>query len=281
MKSQRLDGCIDLRLVPESGQTFLWRRAGDGIACTHLRGGVTALPCPGGVEITPCAAQDVPFWRSYFDLDSDYLALLAPVMDVPLAAAMAACPGLRLLRQPFFETLCAFISSAHNAMFRIRGIQQNLLALGTDGRFPEPEEIRRAGVQALVEAGLGYRAPYLYKSACLVCEGLDERAFLGLSYDEALRQMLRFYGVGEKVADCVLLFSLGFRQAFPVDVWMLRAMEALYGFSGTPAHVKRLAMERFGENAGLAQMYLFHAFRTGRLDVASLQRAQRQSYQCT
>lgn len=269
MDARYLCGRTDPLLVPEGGQAFLWKREQNGISCSHLRGGVLVRACGEGLCIAPCTAEDASFWRNYFDLDSDYADLLSPVADAPLTAAMAACPGLRVLRQPFFETICAFISSSHNALSRIRTIMQNLLLLGENGSFPLAEQIERAGVKGLERVGLGYRAPYLYKSACMVREGLNESAFAGLSYEQALSQMLRFPGVGEKVADCVLLFSLGYRQAFPVDVWMLRAMEELYGIGGKPAKVKLRAMDRFGENAGIAQAYLFHAFRTGSLSAQS------------
>lgn len=270
MEERRFAANIDLEQLFDSGQTFLWEREGEGFVCRHLRGGVRARSVAGGFALSPCGQADVHFWREYFDLDSDYGALLAPVLDAPLAAAMAACPGLRLLRQDFFETLCAFISSAHNAMPRIRSILRGLRSLGREGAFPTPRQVAQAGVEGLRALGLGYRAAYLHASACMVADGLDASAFSALDYEAALRLMLRFPGVGEKVADCVLLFSLGYRQAFPVDVWMLRAMESLYGLSGKPGQVKRQAMERFGPNAGIAQMYLFHAYRKGLLRPETL-----------
>ena len=119
---------------------------------------VRARSVAGGFALSPCGQADVAFWREYFDLDSDYGALLAPVLDAPLAAAKAACPGLRLLRQDFFETLCAFISSAHNAMPRIRRILRGLASLGREGAFPTPRQVAQAGVEGLRALGLGYRA---------------------------------------------------------------------------------------------------------------------------
>lgn len=255
---------IDLAETFLSGQTFLWDETEDGFA-SYLRGGAQVRQTPDGFAVAPCGEADIPFWRNYFDLDSDYPSLLAPVMDEPLALAVRACPGLRLLRQPFFETLCAFISSAHNSIPRISSIMHGLRALSPAGGFPTPSEVAAAGVEGLKRAGMGFRAERLYKSACMVLEGMDETSFVGLPYEEALQRMLRFPGVGEKVADCVLLFALGYREAFPVDVWMLRAMERLYGLTGTPAQVKRASRERFGKEAGLAQLYLFHAVRLGRL----------------
>ena len=92
MEERRFAANIDLEQLFDSGQAFLWEREGEGFVCRHLRGGVRARSVAGGFALSPCGQADVAFWREYFDLDSDYGALLAPVLDAPLAAAVA--PGL-------------------------------------------------------------------------------------------------------------------------------------------------------------------------------------------
>jgi N-glycosylase/DNA lyase len=184
-------------------------------------------------------------------------------MDAPLAAAIAHCPGLRLLRQPFYSTLCGFILSSNNNIPRITGLMQKLGSLASADGFPTPQEVLAAGEDGLRRMGMGYRARYIYGSARLMAEGFDWQALRNTDYETAKKALMAFPGVGGKVADCVLLFALGQGQAFPVDVWMERALKGWYGLSGSPEALRRQAAGRFGDAAGLAQNFLFHYARTG------------------
>lgn len=224
-----------------------------------------------------CRREDEVFWRRYFDMDRDYDEILAPYLatDPYLAACVNAFPGIRVLRQPVWETVCAFIVSANNNQPRITGICRNLATrLGErftwEGRdfhgFPSPQRLAMAGEYALREAGAGYRASYMFSTAKMVADGfsldLDD-----LEYEAALHHLMMLPGVGEKVADCILLFSSRHTCAFPVDVWIERALNTNYGLSGSRSKIKKEAQARFGANCGILQQYLFHGVRSGSISA--------------
>jgi N-glycosylase/DNA lyase len=230
-----------------------------------------------GAKAIRCRAEDEAFWRKYFEPDRDYAEMLAPYLgsDPALAACANAFAGIRLLRQPVWEAVCAFIISANNHQKRIESIYRRLSEryggrIIWEGRtfygFPSPQRLAQVGEQALHEAGLGYRAPYIASTAATVADGfsLDLDA---MEYEAALAHLTQLRGVGEKVADCVLLFASRHSRAFPVDVWMERVLTARYGFGGTRAKMKKEAQGRFGDCAGIIQQYLFHGARTGLLSV--------------
>ena len=187
-----------------------------------------------------------------------------------LSACVKAFGGLRLLRQPVWESVCAFIISANNNIKRIESIYMRLSERYGDAltwaghnfcRFPTPRQLAAADVQSLQAAGLGYRAPYIFETANVIHKyGLPDLD--ALDYDRALKELQKLKGVGEKVADCVLLFSTRHRIAFPVDVWMERVLNMHYGMDGTRAQIKRNAQALFGDAAGVAQQFLFHGMRT-------------------
>jgi len=179
--------------------------------------------------------------------------------------------GLKLLRQPVWETLCMFIISANNNIKRIQGIYRNLSnAYGEkvywdkwEGyAFPAAQALARADEAGLRAAGLGYRAPYILNTAKTIAEsGLPDLD--GLGYEDALKYLTSLSGVGEKVADCILLFSTRHQNAFPIDVWMERALRQYYGMDGTRREMKKAAQAMFGGAAGIVQQYLYHGIRSG------------------
>ena len=254
---------IDLDTTLFCGQTFRWKRLETGGFAGNVAGrAVRAETREGALCLFGAEEADAPFWRAYFDLSTDYEALLAPVLDERLRCARAACQGLRLLNQPFFETLCSFILSANNNMRRITAIVERLCALTEPDEnglhpFPTSQEILRAGRAFVDGIGAGYRAPYLFAAAERVQAGFDGEALRALPYEEAARALRAFPGVGEKVADCVLLFACGKRDVFPVDTWMEKALTQWYGFTGTRSRLKAQAAAHFGPAAGLAQQLLF------------------------
>ena len=265
---------IDFKETFASGQTFAFAPNGGG-----YWGVVDNRPAwaDDGQKLIRCRAEDEAFWRGYFEPDKDYSDILAPFLesDPALAACVKAFAGIRILRQPVWEALCAFIISANNHQRRIESIYRKLSArfgrqIIWGGRsfygFPSPEALAGADEQALRESGLGYRAPYMATTAGMVAAGfsLDLDA---MEYGDALKHLTKLSGVGEKVADCVLLFASRHTVAFPVDVWMERVLKAHYGFEGSRAAMKKEAQLRFGDYAGLLQQYLFHGARTGLLSM--------------
>lgn len=170
--------------------------------------------------------------------------------------------GIALMRQDPWECLVSFVISAFNNIPKIELTLERLCR--RFGGFPSPEVLASAQARDLRSCLLGYRAPYLSEMARLISAGgftLSEPA--GLPYEEARKLLLTLPGVGHKVADCVLLFAYGKGEAFPVDVWVKRAVERWY-FNGRPATEKRIrdaARARFGPLAGYAQQHLYYYIR--------------------
>jgi N-glycosylase/DNA lyase len=223
----------------------------------------------------PCA--DWRWLEDYLQPGRDLAAVLNTFPDdPPMRAAMRACRGLRLLRQEPWECLASFILSSTKQIVQIRQIVALLCE-----RFGDPLPILPHGapefsfptaqrIAALTEAELrdckmGFRAPYLLGTARRVAEGgIDPAALRGLPLETARAELMSLPGVGRKIADCVLLFGCGFDAAFPIDVWVLKALQQLY-FPKRRAARKRLerfAATHFGPHAGYAQQYLFHYMRT-------------------
>ncbi len=265
-------GNFDLARSVSCGQAFRWRPiAGETAAFIGVARDKwdEARQCGPSLCLT-CGEGDASFWRHYFALDRDYAPLEALLASDPIAApCLESSRGIRILRQDPFETLISFILSANNNVARITGLVERVASTygeplnGGCFAFPTPERLAGASETELRSLGVGYRAPYVVQSAC---QTLDRG---GASYLETLRSLpfaeteriLRsFPGVGPKVAACVMLFGLGFDEAYPVDVWIDRASQALYpGLNAKAA--ARAAAERFGPWAGAAQQYLFHHFR--------------------
>lgn len=275
--------CGDFSLAETigSGQVFHWDPDPDvpGTAYTGCLG-ETALrlwqPCPERLRFPSVLEREV---RHFLRLDASHESALAtfPKHDDVLAETVTACAGLRILRQPLWECLATFITSSMKQVAHIRAISLHLRRhYGRrhvlDGRecwsYPTPEALARAGEPALRAAGLGYRAGYLHATACRLADGAVSLADLDSLDDAAARAWLRqFPGVGEKVANCVLLFGCDRLGAFPIDVWIERILRERYFPPPTgrrrakPLTVKQLqawAESHFGPAAGYAQQFLFH-----------------------
>jgi N-glycosylase/DNA lyase len=186
--------------------------------------------------------------------------------DPALSRVLPHTRGIAVLAQDPWEVLISFIISANNNIPKIRqSIERLARSLGEplgEGRhaFPTPERLAAAHARTLAACLLGYRAPYVRAAARLVADGrLDLGALRRRPVDEARQALLAVPGVGDKVADCTLLFGLGQTAAFPVDVWVKRAVERLYfrGRARTPGQIRAFAQARFGPISGYAQQHLF------------------------
>lgn len=205
----------------------------------------------------PCTEEEFyRLWVPYFDLERDYGEIKTQLSKDPIMEeAIAYAPGIRVLRQDGWETLCTFIISQNNNIKRIRGIVERfctLLGKPIDGGydFPTPEQVATATLEDLAPLRAGFRAKYLLDAAQKVQSGqLQLEHLSSLPYAEAQAELRQIYGVGPKVADCTLLFGFGRMDAFPMDVWMKRVMQLLYPL-GLPDEVLPYR--------GIAQQYLFH-----------------------
>jgi len=212
-------------------------------------------------------------WIKYFDFDKDYSDIknILAQKDKTMKEALEYAPGIRILNQDFFECLISFIISQNNRIPMIKKVVANLSRRygkyiktinGIDYySFPTAEELAGISEEELMESKTGFRAKYIIDAVNKVLNGeIDADEFSSLSTDEVRKALMSIKGVGPKVADCVMLFSLGRSDAFPTDVWVKRVMSHFY-FEGKDTPIKEihaLAYHMFGEYAGFAQQYLFN-----------------------
>ncbi|MGM0592188.1 MAG: DNA-3-methyladenine glycosylase family protein [Halobacteriota archaeon] len=293
-----IDGAFDLQSTLESGQSYLWDRP-DGKMYDRgdAHGGdawyETVVPPLEGltesdhvVRVRQTAeslrwestTDAVPILTHLLRLNDDLDGIVTATPEDPLIdRAYAAYPGMRLVRDPPFSCLISFICSAQMRVARIHGMQMRLARevgsrLEVDGRthhaFPTPEQLAATTEERLREFRLGYRAPYVQQTAAMVAENVaTPTAVLDLDYEDAREYLTQFVGVGDKVADCVLLFSLDFLEAVPLDTWIRSAIADHYPDCdhGSYAETSRAIRSRFGGRyAGYAQTYVFHYLRSGR-----------------
>ncbi len=248
------------------GQCFRWEQLAPEIWRGVAFSREVTLSLSGRQLTASCTREEFEkLWRPYLDLDRDYAAIRQAVSTDPHTAdAVEYGAGIRILRQEPWEALCSFILSQCNNIPRIRGIIARLCAhYGEEIRdgvhaFPAPGRLAVCGIEELRGViRCGYRASYVIAAAQAVESGaLDLETLGAFSTKTARERLTTLHGVGKKVADCVLLFGLQKLDAFPVDVWMRRTIDSLYGRNFDPAAA-------FGPYAGVAQQYLFYHARAG------------------
>ncbi|MBO7253844.1 MAG: DNA-3-methyladenine glycosylase 2 family protein [Clostridia bacterium] len=198
-------------------------------------------------------------FMSFFALDTDYDEIISSlVFDETVKKSLERSAGIRILNQEPWETLCSFIISQNNNIPRIKKIVSSLCELcgdDVDGckmkSFPSAKKVYSLGIDGLAPIKSGFRAKYIISAAESVVSGkIDFDQLKKTDYLSAKKQLMEIKGVGPKVADCVLLFGLGFKEAFPIDVWIKRVISKYYGEDFTP--------EYFGKYAGIAQQFLFY-----------------------
>ncbi|MCR5633636.1 MAG: N-glycosylase [Eubacterium sp.] len=215
-------------------------------------------------------------WREYFDLDRDYSSIKAKILEAAprLEEIITEHNGIRILNQDFFETLISFIISQNKQIPQIKQVVANLSSeIGTkfdvtminrfssefDAFFPTVEQLHNATEDEIRASKCGFRAPYIIDATEKIYSGeITEDELLRLDTKDSRQLLMTIHGVGEKVANCALLFGLGRTDVFPVDVWMKRICEHLYFGIDTPkSEIEAFAMDKFGDVAGYAQQYLF------------------------
>ena len=250
---------LELEPTLDSGQCFRFRREEDGcwtgVAGQHP---LTLRETSDGLLFIGIAREEFEgFWRGYFDLDRDYEAIVAGFPDDErLQECLRFAPGVRILRQEGFETLISFLFSQNNNVPRIKGIIERLccsfgdpIGEGLYG-FPSPERLAALSEEELAPLRCGWRGAYVLDAARKVASGtVDLKTAASLPMGEARQALQTIKGVGPKVAECVLLYGLGRLEAFPLDVWMKRAMAQFF-----PGYTP----ESFGPYAGVAQQAVFH-----------------------
>ena len=210
-------------------------------------------------------------WIKYFDLDRDYSEIKRVLLekDDKLRTAIEEKNGVRIMNQDFFEMLLSFIISQNKQIPHIKKIVfdisqkwGNYLGRVNDKAyysFPTKEQMAGCTIEDFIQLKTGFRAPYLYDAVNKVLSGeISEEYAKTLDSEEVIKYLCGIKGVGEKVANCIALFALEKRDAFPIDVWIKRIMEHLYFEGETDKKIiMEFAKERFGEYGGYAQQYLF------------------------
>jgi len=278
----------DLAATLDSGQVFRWQRQYDSWIGVVGKNFARLTQTDGGIIAeTSSGIEDLDWLREFLQIGTDLDAVLKTFPDdEPMRAAVAACPGLRLLRQDPWECLASFILSSTKQIVQIRQIVSLLCerfgkpvnrvgtprcGVRTSHRdvptftFPSAERIAAASEAELRACKMGFRAPNLLAAAREIAEGrFDLERIRHLPHAEARAELTKLRGVGGKIADCVLLFAYGFDAAFPVDVWIERALQQLYfpRRRASGPRLRRFAATHFGPHAGYAQQYLFHYMRT-------------------
>lgn len=263
----------------ECGQCFRWLRQPDGTYTGVAKGRVVNVGYSDGRLVIRNASPDdfKNIWFDYFDLGRDYSEIKQKLpRDGIMEAAIEFGRGIRILRQDLWETLISFIISANN---RIPMIMKVVSAISKtygdeiefEGRryytFPDAGRLADPGVGQLEACGGGFRCKYIVSTSRMVRDGVVDLGRLeAINTNEARDRLKRFPGVGDKVADCTLLYSDTKYDVFPTDVWVKRVMETLY-FKREAAfkEIQDFASGHFRGLAGFAQQYLFYYARENRI----------------
>jgi len=298
-----VDVPFDLGYTLDSGQAFRWVLR-DGSWYGVVGTGVLKVRQEGFTLFCSSSSEDLDprFVHAYFRLGDDFGAIMSSILkDDTIRDAFQRFRGLRLIRQDVWECLLSFVVSTNTNIPRIKGMIANLCEKfgervsfeGADYRlFPTAERLSDASVPELAACGLGYRAKFVREIAWTVDSGsvnLDELRLHDYSRAkevllERVLERKTFLGIGRKVADCVMLFSCDKDEAFPIDVWIARALAGFYPHLFSEDVVEKLnsrlsrkttlsektydaiseaARAYFGRYAGYAQQYLYHYARKG------------------
>lgn len=284
-KSNISDLCLkvdtfNLKYTLECGQCFRWKNIEENMYVGVIEDRVLRIKQENDMIYVWSNKREnlEQVVKEYFDLDSDYALLESKIAKVDkfVESALNYSSGIRILNQPLFETYISYIISANNNIKRIsksvndisKMYGKKVLFEGEEYYlFPTLEEISKCTVEELLRCGLGFRAKYVVHNIEVLNENenmlLDVKS---MQTTEAKKRLLEFMGIGPKVADCILLFSLRRGEVFPVDVWVKRIMEKLYFKKNTSLkEIANYATEKYGVDAGIIQQHLFYNVREGKL----------------
>ncbi len=268
-----------LQHILECGQCFRFEPKGEGYILI-AKGKLLYVNQEGDCLTLACNLQEYKdLWQSYFDMERDYgqIKLTLSEKDRHLKAAITEKHGIRLLRQEPWEMLISFIISQTKQIPQIKHLIE-VLSKGYGDRisqegervyyaFPTAEQLKKASIEDLRGLKVGFRAPYIWEATQKVASGeINLDALEQMAYLEAREVLMSIKGVGQKVADCVLLFAYGKYEVFPTDVWVKRVIEHYYfGKDTKMEEIHTFAQSYFGDYAGFAQQYLFYHARDNKI----------------
>ena len=270
---------FELRDIFDCGQCFRWNEENNGSYTGVFKENVLNVKKEQNRVIFQgiCKGDIKAIVEEYFDLNRDYEQIKEELskIDKNMEASIKYGKGIRILNQDLWETIISFIISANNNIPRIKGIIERLSQnygkeINWNNKkyytFPTAEELKNVTVEDYRNLGLGFRDIRLYETTKMI---LDKKVDLNkmrknLNTLEVREELLRLSGVGPKVADCILLFSdLKRLEVFPIDVWVRRVMNDLYiknpdETKVSKKQIEKIAKDKFGNLAGIAQQYLFY-----------------------
>ena len=270
---------FELKDIFDCGQCFRWNEQEDGSYIGVFGNNVLNVKKESN-KITfegICDGEIKKIVEDYFDLNRDYEKIKEQLskIDENMKVSIEYGKGIRILNQDLWETIISFIISANNNIPRIKGIIERLSKkYGNEIEykgdkyytFPTAEQLKNVAVEEYRELGLGFRDIRLYETTKMILEKQVDLENMKNNQDtiEVRDELLKLSGIGPKVADCILLFSdLKRFEVFPIDVWVRRVMNDLYikqedETKVSKKQIKKIANEKFGNLAGLAQQYLFY-----------------------
>lgn len=270
---------FELRDIFECGQCFRWNKQEDGSYTGVFKNNVLNVKKNKDEIIFEgiCENDIQQTVKNYFDLNRNYEKIKEQLskIDQNMKKSIEYGNGIRILNQDLWETIISFIISANNNIPRIKGIIERLSEKYGDEikykgnkyyTFPTPEQLKNVTVEEYRKLGLGFRDIRLYETTKMILnKQVDiENMKNNPNTIEVREELLKLSGVGPKVADCILLFSdLKRFEVFPIDVWVRRVMNDLYiknedETKVNKKQIEKIANEKFGDLAGLAQQYLFY-----------------------
>lgn len=265
-----IDDCthFDIEKILLCGQVFRFDIRQNGAVVYSADKKAEVTKCGRTIEIV---TDDVDYFVKYFDLDRDYDDIFRALEQYEfMRPSLEFGKGLRILRQDLLEGIVSFIISANNNISRIRKsifyiCEHAGKDMGDYYAFPDLDTLKKCDVQFFVDAGLGYRAEQM----CQTLQYLTEDMLSALPYmgvDDKQKFLLSLCGVGEKVADCIMLFCADENRVFPVDTWIEKVYRTYFGTEyKNRSEIRRNLIARFGDLAGVAQQYLFYYFRENKL----------------
>ena len=286
---------FNIKQILECGQCFRWERITDtNYIIVAFRRVIEVVQEGNKVIIYNTNMKDFnEIWKSYFDLDRDYGVIKEELSkDELLRKSVDFGYGIRILNQDPFEILISFIISARNSIPSIMKTIKKISEKWGDKleykgniyyAFPTPEQLKKATLDEIKETGASFRSKYIVDTIGNVNAAIEAKQkgelteelrqfdldyIKSLPSDECHKALQNFMGVGAKVADCIMLFSMGKHSAFPVDVWIKRAMIHFYLAPDVSLNkIRVFGREKFGELSGLAQQYLFYYARENNIKI--------------
>ncbi len=263
---------FNLNHIFDCGQCFRWNKEEDGTYTGVVKNKVINIEQNGStVVFSNVSMNDYHIIKEYFDLNTDYTEIKRSVnTDEIMAEAIKFGEGIRILNQDEWETIISFMISANNRIPMIKKVIENLSTSFGDficnyrGRdyysFPTAEQLSSADIEKIQECKAGFRSPRIKEAASRFLKEKDIIYNIkNTNYDEGLAYLKTYTGIGDKVANCILLFSMRQFDTFPVDVWVRRVMQTLYVDKDTKdADIRKFAENKFGKLSGYAQQYLFY-----------------------